>query len=182
VSGEPVVYGQPAVNSYPETSDEVDMTGHTALDRPGQELELSHRQVRDFTTPRAALTSRDRPFKQSQLSRIDEALTLASRETGLLFSVYVGPLGGEPRATAELLFDKLAARHQAPVLVAVSPGERRMEIVTGGESARRIPNRIAGLAALAMRASFSSGDLTGGIVSGLRQLADAAGTSVVSYS
>jgi hypothetical protein len=57
-----------------------------------------------------------------------------------------------------------------------------MEIVTGGESARRIPNRVAGLAALAMRASFSSGDLTGGIVSGLRQLADAAGTAVVSYS
>jgi Domain of unknown function (DUF5130) len=162
-------------------SGEIDMTGHTALDRPGQELELSDRQVREFSTPRADGSSPDRPFKQSQLSRIDEALTLASRETGLLFSVYVGPLGGQPRAAAELLFGKLAARHPAPVLVAVSPAERRMEIVTGGESARRIPNRVAGLAALAMRASFSSGDLTGGIVSGLRQLADAAGTGKVSY-
>jgi len=59
-----------------------------------------------------------------------------------------------------------------------------MEIVTGGESARRIPNRVAGLAALAMRGSFSSGDLTGGIVTGLRQLADAAGSSgsVASHS
>ena len=157
------------------------MTGNTALERPGQELELSKRQVNEFTTPRADQLSSDRPFKQSQLSRIDEALTLASRETGLLFSVYVGPLGGEPRQSAEQLFGKLAARHPAPVLVAVSPGERRMEIVTGGESARRIPNRVAGLAALAMRASFTSGDLTGGIVSGLRQLADAAG-SVTSYS
>jgi hypothetical protein len=155
--------------------EEVDLTGHTALEQPGQELELSQRQ-RDLTTPRATRISRDRPFKQSQLTRIDEALTLASRETGLLFSLYVGPLGGEPRQAAELLFDKLAARHPAPVLVAVSPGERRMEIVTGGGSARRIPNRVAGLAALAMRASFSSGDLTGGIVSGLRQLADAAGS------
>jgi len=162
------------------SGDTVDMTGHTAIERPGQELELSDRQVREFTTPRADHLGPDRPFRQSQLSRIDEALTLASRETGLLFSVYVGPLGGEPRRAAEQLFGKLAARHPAPVLVAVSPAERQLEIVTGGDSARRIPNRLAGLAALAMRASFTSGDLTGGIVSGLRQLADAAG-SVASY-
>jgi Domain of unknown function (DUF5130) len=178
------VSGDPAVSSDLEQHGQVDMTGHTALDRPGQELDLSNRQVHDFTTPRAGRISRDRPFKQSQLTRIDEALTLASRETGLLFSVYIGPLGDEPRLAADRLFGKLAARHPAPVLIAVSPAERRMEIVTGGESGRRIPNRVAGLAALAMRGSFSSGDLTGGIVSGLRQLADAAGSSgtVVSYS
>lgn len=162
-------------------SGEVDMTGNTALEHPGEELELSSRQVREFSTPRASQGGPDRPFKQSQLARIDEALTLASRETGLLFSIYVGPLGGQPRQVAEQLFGKLAARDPGPVLVAVSPAERRMEIVTGGESARRISNRVAGLAALAMRASFSSGDLTGGIVNGLRQLADAAG-GVTSYS
>jgi hypothetical protein len=162
-------------------SGEVDMTGATAIERPGQQLDLpehSDGAVREFTTPRAALVSADRPFKQTQLTRIDEALTLASHETGLLFSVYVGTLGPDSRAGAEELFNKLARRHPAPVLVAVSPGERRMEIVTGGESARRISNRIAGLAALAMRASFSSGDLAGGIVNGLRQLADAAGTAL----
>lgn len=132
-------------------------------------------QSPDFTVPRAALVSRDRPFQQTQLSRIDEALTLASRETGLLFSVYVGELGPDPRATAEALFAKLGRRSSEPVLIALSPAERKLEIVTGGESARRIPNRAAGLAALAMRGSFSNGDLAGGIVSGLRQLADAAG-------
>ncbi|MGI8666813.1 MAG: DUF5130 family protein [Jatrophihabitans sp.] len=129
----------------------------------------------DFTTSRAGLVSPDRPFKQPQLSRIDEALTLASRETGLLFSVYVGPLGSNARVRAEALFSTLAVRHPAPVLLALSPAERKLEIVTGGDSAIRIPNRVAGLAALAMRASFASGDLTGGIVGGLRQLADAAG-------
>jgi hypothetical protein len=129
----------------------------------------------ELSTPRASLASPDRPFKQAQLARIDEALTLASRETGLLFSVYVGELGPAPRDTAEAMFAKLAAAHQAPVLLAVSPGQRRLEIVTGGEAGRRIPNRAAGLAALAMRAAFSQGDLTGGIVGGLRQLADAAG-------
>jgi hypothetical protein len=130
---------------------------------------------KDFTVRRAPDYGPDRPFKPSQLSRIDEALTLSSHETGLTFSLYVGPLPGTTRTTAEQMFSTLASKHAAPVLVAVSPGQRRLEIVTGGESARRIPNRIAGLAALAMRASFANGDLTGGIVNGLRQLADAAG-------
>jgi hypothetical protein len=39
-----------------------------------------------------------------------------------------------------------------------------------------LPNRACALAALAMRASFANGDLTGGIVTGLRMLADSAGT------
>jgi hypothetical protein len=149
------------------------MTTSGQLERPAASAEV---RGRDFTTPRAAPVSPDRPFRPAQLARIDEALTLASADTGLLFSVYVGPLGPEPRARAEELFGKLALRHPAPVLLALSPAERRLEIVTGGVSARRIPNRAAALAALTMRASFTSGDLTGGIVGGLRQLADAAGS------
>jgi len=61
------------------------------------------------------------------------------------------------------------------VLVAVSPGQRVLHIVTGTESATRLPNRACALAALGMRASFSGGDLVGGIVTGLRMLADSAG-------
>ena len=38
-----------------------------------------------------------------------------------------------------------------------------------------MPNKSCALAALSMRASFSAGDLTGGIVTGLRMLSDAAG-------
>jgi hypothetical protein len=153
--------------------------------RPEEEIDNVHRhgldpydsnpRAKELTTRRQTLLSPDRPFKPAQLARIDEALTLASRETGLLFSLYVGDLGPSSRASAEAMFATLAARHHAPVLVALSPAQRRLEIVTGGESARRIPNRIAGLAALAMRGSFANGDLTGGIVTGLRQLADGAG-------
>jgi hypothetical protein len=110
-----------------------------------------------------------------QLGRIDEALTLSSRETGLTFSVYIGALGEPTRDSAERLFDKLAAEVDAPVLVAVSPGQRLLQIVTGTESSRRIANKSCALAALSMRASFSAGDLAGGIVTGLRMLADAAG-------
>lgn len=115
----------------------------------------------------------DGPFTTRQLARIDEALTLSSRETGLSFSVYVGDLKSPTRAHAEALFERL---HDDAVLLAVSPGQRTLHIVTGPSSADRLPNRACALAALAMRAAFASGDLTGGIVVGLRTLADAAGS------
>jgi uncharacterized membrane protein YgcG len=115
------------------------------------------------------------PFSARQLARIDEALTLSSRETALTFSVYVGELAEPSRATAEELFGKLAGEVDNAVLVAVSPGQRRLHLVTGEGSAARLPNRACALAALGMRASFANGDLTGGIVTGLRMLADAAG-------
>ncbi|SHH02918.1 protein of unknown function [Jatrophihabitans endophyticus] len=115
----------------------------------------------------------DGPFTTTQLTRLDEALTLASRETGLTFSVYVGEFHAPTRAHAEALFEKLS---DSSVLVAVSPGQRTLHIVTGPGSAPRLPNRSCALAALAMRASFANGDLTGGIVTGLRMLADSAGS------
>jgi hypothetical protein len=114
----------------------------------------------------------DGPFTARQLSRLDEALTLSSRETGLTFSVYVGEFKHPARAHAEALFERL---DDHSVLVGVSPGQRLLHIVTGPESAKRLPNRACALAALAMRAAFANGDLTGGIVTGLRMLADAAG-------
>jgi hypothetical protein len=52
-----------------------------------------------------------------------------------------------------------------------------LHIVTGPDSARRLPNRACALAALAMRAAFANGDLTGGLVAGLRSLADYAGST-----
>lgn len=125
--------------------------------------------------PRADADATHHPFSPRQLARIDEAMTLSSRESGLTFSVYVGSLDEPHRAAAESLFEILSERTNDPVLVAVSPGQRVLHIVTGTESAARLPNRACALAALGMRASFSGGDLVGGIVTGLRMLADSAG-------
>lgn len=111
-------------------------------------------------------------FTARQLARLDEALTLSSRESGLMFSVYVGALKAPTRAHAEALFEKLT---DDAVLLAVAPGERALHIVTGPGSAERLPNRACALAALAMRAAFTNGDLTGGLVTGLRMLSDSAG-------
>jgi hypothetical protein len=115
--------------------------------------------------------SGESPFSSRQLIRIDEALTGADRESGLAFSVYVGGLGDKTRERAESLHDKLPDPAKS-VLIAISPDQRIVEIVTGTAAIQRIPDRICALAALSMTAAFAGGDLTGGIVTGLRMLAD----------
>jgi Domain of unknown function (DUF5130) len=117
----------------------------------------------------------DLPFSPVQLARLDEALTLSARTTGLGFSVYLGDLGEDTRATAESLHAESGDTAPNAVLIAVSPGQRRVEIVTGAESSRRLPDRACNLAVMSMVASFKEGDLTGGLVSGLRMLTDQAG-------
>ena len=130
----------------------------------------------------------DGPFTTRQLLRLDEALRLADASTGLVFSVYTGELTEPVRAHAEHLHSQLADPSRS-VLIAVSPNQRVLEIVTGalqdrnratviGEIARRrLPDRTSRLAALSMAAAFGGGDLAGGVVAGLAQLADHAGRS-----
>jgi Domain of unknown function (DUF5130) len=116
----------------------------------------------------------DGPFTTRQLLRLDEALRLADSSTGLTFSVYVGDLDEPTRQHAEKLHAQLA-EPATSVLIALSPTQRVLEIVTGSDARRRIPDRDAKLAALSMVAAFTGGDLTGGIVIGLDQLATHAG-------
>jgi hypothetical protein len=129
-------------------------------------------EVTDFTAATARRTPG--PFSPRQLSRLDEALTLSSRETGLDFSVWVGALDEPTRAHVERLHAGLP-RPADGVLLAVSPGQRVLHSVTGEHSSRRLPDRAAALAALSMRASLSVGDLVGALVNGLRMLSDQAG-------
>ncbi|MEO6091157.1 MAG: DUF5130 family protein [Umezawaea sp.] len=117
------------------------------------------------------------PFTPNQLASLDEALTLSSRETGLDFSVYLGGLEGDTRATAEAMHASTGVRASHAVLIAVSPGQRVVEIVTGEESHRRISDRGAKLAVMSMVASFKEGDIAGGLVGGLRMLTDQAGSA-----
>jgi hypothetical protein len=116
----------------------------------------------------------DGPFSTRQLLRLDEAMRLADRTTGLTFSVFVGDLDEPVRQHAEKLHSQLADPTHS-ILLAVSPNQRVLEIVTGAEARKRILDRDAKLAALSMAAAFGGGDLAGGIVSGLDQLATHAG-------
>lgn len=116
------------------------------------------------------------PFTPVQLALLDEALTLASRTTKLHFSIYLGDLGQDTRAFAESLHAAMPVPSKS-VLIAVSPGQRVVEVVTGTESSRRLPDRSCRLAVMSMVASFKEGDLIGGLVSGLRMLTDQAGAA-----
>ena len=116
----------------------------------------------------------DGPFTTRQLLRLDEALRLADSSTGLTFSVYVGDLEEPSRGYAEKLHSQLVSPATS-VLIAESPNQRILEIVTGADARRRLPDRTSKLAALSMAAAFGGGDLAGGIISGLAQLADHAG-------
>lgn len=114
------------------------------------------------------------PFDTRELLHLDEALAAAERDGGgLHYSVYVGSLHDPVRGAAEELHDKLADPDRS-VLVAVSPEQRQLEIVTGKLAQEKIPDRSAALVVFSMEAAFGAGQLAGGIITGLRMLAESA--------
>ena len=114
-----------------------------------------------------------------QQERIEQVVESSRKENGLDVSVLVGDLELEDlsqfRAACERLHAALGQRSGAAVLLVVAPGQRHVEIVTGPEVRRRVPDRVAALAVLSMTSAFRGGDLTAGIVDGVRQIASAAG-------
>lgn len=115
----------------------------------------------------------------AQQERIEHAVAQCREQNGLDVSVVVGDLSITDlagfREAAQTLHAALGERSHAAVLVVVAPGQRRLEIVTGPAARRRVPDRVAALAVLSMTSAFAGGDLAGGIVDGLRQMAEAAG-------
>lgn len=111
--------------------------------------------------------------------RIEAAVRRVREENGLDLSVLVGDLSlddlSQFRAASERLHAALGERSPSAVLIVVAPGQRRVEIVTGPQVRRRVPDRVSALAVLAMTSAFRGGDLTGGILDAVRQIADAAG-------
>lgn len=121
------------------------------------------------------------PFTRGQLRTLDETLTRAVRTTGLHFSIYLGDLGDDTHARAEQLHKELdngavSIPAAQAVLLAVSPGQRVVEVVTGSVAHRRLPDRACHQAVTRMVSSFAAGELPGGLLSGLRILMDEAGS------
>ena len=113
-------------------------------------------------------------FTRRQADQIRHGIAAARAETGLHFSVYIGPAEGDVRAFAQRLHSSLGATAQTAVFTLVDPEQRRVEIVTGEIARRRIDDRAAGLVTLSMATSFAGGDLAGGVVNGLRMMAQSA--------
>jgi Domain of unknown function (DUF5130) len=111
-------------------------------------------------------------FTMNEKEEVARALRIAEKESGLPASVYVGDLGPSSRDRALLLHGALGSAAGAAVLIAVDPGTRKLEIVTGHDLRRHLDDQACALGALAMTSQLSSGDLAGGIVNGIRTLAE----------
>ena len=114
-----------------------------------------------------------------QQERIEHAVSLCRHENGLDVSVLVGDLDlpdlTQFRAAAQRLHAALGERSATAVLLVVAPGQRRVEVVTGPGVRRRVPDRVCALTILSMTSAFTGGDLSGGIIDALRQIAESAG-------
>ncbi|HVL92923.1 MAG TPA: TPM domain-containing protein [Acidimicrobiales bacterium] len=99
----------------------------------------------------------------------------AESATGLQICVFLGRAGTDSRARAEELFVSAGLVTRPAVLVLVAPREHRVEVVTAPAARTRIPDEAAAAAVEAMTQRFAAGDLAGGIVAGVRRLAEAAG-------
>lgn len=122
--------------------------------------------------------ARGEAFTREQLDRLERTRQAVEAQTGIRFVVRVGSVDGDAKLTAERMLANLVdPKQDAGVLILVSPGQRFVHVVTTQAAKRRISDSAAGLATLAMTSSFALGDLVGGIINGLRQLADAAGAA-----
>lgn len=110
-------------------------------------------------------------FSEHQRDDIVRAVRLAQEQSELRYSVYVGALDGDSRSRAQTLHGALVEAERS-VLLAVDPSTRRLEIMTGPVARRSLDDRACALAAVSMTSSFEAGDLAGGIVDGLRALAE----------
>ena len=112
-------------------------------------------------------------FSADQRYEIDRAIRAAETVSRYEFSVFVGAAESDPGAFAQRLHASLIAPARS-VLILVDPAARVLEIVTGSVVRRVLPDDAVRLAAVAMESAFAAGDLVGGIIRGVSQLADAA--------
>jgi uncharacterized membrane protein YgcG len=111
-----------------------------------------------------------------QRRRIEAAVRRAEASSGLQLCVVLGaPEGRSPRDHAEAVFVEAGLQARPAVLVLVAPKQHQVEVLTAPEARQRISDDDAAAAVATMTARFRRGDLTGGLVAGLEELAACAG-------
>ena len=105
-----------------------------------------------------------------QRAEVERALRVAEEQSGLAFSLYLGPWS-DGRVGAEKLHAELT-NPDYTVLIAVDPAARALQIVTGRQARLALDDRACALAAMSMTSSFTAGDLAGGVRDGLAVLGE----------
>lgn len=112
-------------------------------------------------------------FTRSELDRLIRAQHDAEAASGLTFSLFVGVSEEDSRAYAERLHSALDEPDHA-VLVLCDPEFRALEIITGAQARRVLPDVECRFAAASMQTSFLGGDIVGGLVNGIQLLGQSA--------
>lgn len=112
------------------------------------------------------------PFSESQLKDIKKSIAIAENASGLKFGAFVGDLP-EGRRSAEDMLRGMPEPLNS-VLVAVDPDARSVDVVTGPEARRWLPDDRCRLAILTMSSRFAYGDIAGGLRAGLVVLGEQA--------
>lgn len=111
-----------------------------------------------------------------QQRQVHQAVQQAEAGTGLQLCVYLGDVEeSNPRSAAEALFATSGLQAQPAILVVVAPAQRRVEIVTAPTARRRVDDLACQRIVAQMMKRFAEGDLAGGLLTGIADLAAAAG-------
>jgi uncharacterized membrane protein YgcG len=119
---------------------------------------------------------RGETFGPAERQTIDVALRKAEERTRLEFSVFAGESQGDTREYATRLHNSLVSPSHS-VLIMLDPVRRVVEVVTGAEVRRRLPDTRVHFAVLQMETAFAQGDYVGGLTSGIAMMADTAAES-----
>ncbi len=122
-------------------------------------------------------------FNEHDLRSIGREIREISEKAEVLFSVLVADPdevpaaenGSDVRAFAERAHAAIGDMAKDAVLILVAPNAHRVEIVMGTGLRGRLGDRDCALAALSMTSSFAGGDLSGGILQGVRMLGQRVG-------
>lgn len=110
-------------------------------------------------------------LKDSDRHEIDKAIRAAEQASRYEFSVFVGRADPPAREFAERLHGASVVPDRS-VLLMVDPRARVVEVVTGATVRRVLDDQSVELAVIQMRSQFAEGDLVGGLVRGIAQLAE----------
>lgn len=110
---------------------------------------------------------------RTQRMRVEDATDAFELLTGVPVSVYLGQVDGPVGDFAAVTLADLIVGSPDLLLIVVEPSQRQVEIRSSPSVHLRLSDQACALAALSMTTSFGVGDLVGGLVVGLRMLADA---------
>lgn len=136
---------------------------------------FSERDLRDIGTEVRAVSAAAKVIFSVLVADPAELVEPADDSTDDGAEAAPAPALQDVRAYAEQAHAAIGDRADEAVLIMVAPNARRVEIVMGTALRGRLTDRDCALAALSMTSSFAGGDLTGGILNGVRMLGQRVG-------